>query len=181
MVLTAVPVLLLAAILGLCLPALAPPAPGILGLNVKDFGAVGDGVADDAPAFQRAIDAAQTSAGASPARGFALYVPAGVYSVHRELLIHNTHDKPPAPDRHLRLVGEGMAEVVIQAGRQMDAVLRFVGAQPGEEANGTAVPGKTTNGHQIEQLSIDANRGISGPTTNICCLTCKHVPVINLY
>ncbi|MFE9381369.1 glycosyl hydrolase family 28-related protein [Streptomyces sp. NPDC006855] len=42
-------------------------------LNIRDFGAVGDGVTDDAPAIQAAIDAA------SEAGGGTLYVPAGRY------------------------------------------------------------------------------------------------------
>lgn len=43
-------------------------------LNARDFGAVGDGVSDDAPALQRAITAAQHSRKI-------LAIPAGVYLV----------------------------------------------------------------------------------------------------
>jgi hypothetical protein len=43
-------------------------------VSVKDFGAVGDGVADDTAAIQDAIDFAQTD-------GNAIYAPAGVYAV----------------------------------------------------------------------------------------------------
>ena len=42
-------------------------------ISVKDFGAVGDGIANDGAALQAAIDAASAS-------NKALYFPAGVYA-----------------------------------------------------------------------------------------------------
>lgn len=54
-------------------------------LNVKDFGAVGDGVTDDKTAIQAALDAV-------PATGGKVYAPAGTYIVSEALWIHsNTH------------------------------------------------------------------------------------------
>jgi hypothetical protein len=44
-------------------------------LNVSDFGAVGDGVADDGPAFQRALDALADAGGGT------LFVPGGKYAI----------------------------------------------------------------------------------------------------
>ena len=137
--------------------ALAAPIPA--SMNVRDFGAVGDGVHDDAPAFQRAIDAAQTSIQKPLAAGDPLYaggrtllVPAGTYSVHTSLLVRNTHGVPrPA---HLRILGEGMTSTRIQAGSEMDAVLRFVSLAPTDSKPN----GNTTNAHQIEEIEIDANR-----------------------
>ena len=55
------------------LTASAAPASA-LGLNAKDFGAVGNGQTDDTGALQRAIDASQMA-------GRALLIPAGVYLV----------------------------------------------------------------------------------------------------
>ncbi len=63
-------------------------------VSVKDFGAVGDGVADDTAAIQDAIDFAQTD-------GNALYAPAGVYAV-----TGLTYDG----DLPLRLFGDGQSQ-----------------------------------------------------------------------
>ncbi len=57
---------------------LDPPAFDLQGLpvlNVRDFGAVGDGMADDTAAFQRAVAAV-------PAEGGVLSIPAGKYRLH---------------------------------------------------------------------------------------------------
>lgn len=61
----------------------APPAPKHF--NVKDFGAVGDGMTDDTRAIQKAIDEAQKVGGIA-------FVPPGVYAIRSPLFLHpNTH------------------------------------------------------------------------------------------
>ena len=97
----------------------APAAPsphdfGAAGLNAKDFGAVGDGVADDAAALTAAIDAAT-------AQGRTLLLPAGTYRVNSTVSVPPTGgcectdcacwvDKNRTVRRRpLRLVGEGNA------------------------------------------------------------------------
>ncbi|MGH9959212.1 MAG: glycosyl hydrolase family 28-related protein [Pyrinomonadaceae bacterium] len=44
-------------------------------VNLRDFGASGDGVADEGPALQRALDALATAGGGT------LFVPAGRYAI----------------------------------------------------------------------------------------------------
>lgn len=66
--------------------------------NVKKFGAVGDGVADDAPAIQKAIDAAQV-------KGGCVYFPAGDYRIKKTLLIGGNTSS--LPTNWLTLRGEG--------------------------------------------------------------------------
>jgi hypothetical protein len=62
--------------------------------SVKDFGAVGDGITDDGPAIQAAINAAQDAypvGGTPPKRGFAratLIFPPGVYLTKQTLLFY---------------------------------------------------------------------------------------------
>lgn len=52
-------------------------------VSVKDFGAVGDGVADDAPAIQAAIDAVAASGGGS------VFIPTGTYLCQSTLINKN--------------------------------------------------------------------------------------------
>ena len=65
-------------LLGLCLFLLCVNNPAIAAtptLNVRDFGATGDGTTDDTPAFQKALDALATAGGGT------LFVPAGKYAI----------------------------------------------------------------------------------------------------
>src|SRR5215203_1667896 len=63
-------------LLGLCVAlCLSSTAFAATEVNVKDFGAVGDGVTNDAPAFQKALDALATTGGGT------LFVPAGKYVI----------------------------------------------------------------------------------------------------
>ncbi len=79
----------------LCLSAAAaePPFPG---LNVRDFGAVGDAKTDDTAAFQRALDAAADAGGP-------VFVPTGHYliathlNVPPDVSLTGVWQKPPAP------------------------------------------------------------------------------------
>jgi polygalacturonase len=59
---------------GAAAPAAPIPAPG--GVNVRDFGAVGDGSTIDTPAIDRAIDAVAKRGGGT------VYVPAGTYACY---------------------------------------------------------------------------------------------------
>lgn len=66
-------------------------------ISVKDFGAVGNGEADDTDAIQAALDAAPDKS--------AIYFPAGVYSV-RNITI---------PNKFLTFFGDGQWETILQA------------------------------------------------------------------
>ena len=160
-------------------------------MNAKDFGARGDCVhpgdytsgcldcvvceTDDAPALQRAIDAAQLA-------GRSLFIPAGVYLVNTTLLIRCTGARDPIEDNSpnpmcdgvlnathryhpLRLVGEGMESTMIQAGRPMPAVLELEapaiagGARAGScKRTGTCGFARNVTGmHAIEHIHFHAN------------------------
>ena len=81
----------------LCVPALSFGQ----NMNVKDFGAVGDGKADDTAAFQKALDAAGSANGTT---GGIVEVPAGHYrfdgtlSIPRSVLLQGTWRQPPRND-----------------------------------------------------------------------------------
>jgi hypothetical protein len=68
-------------------PKKPPPMPDIV--NVKDYGAFGDGIHDDTAAIQAAIDAAfgPASAPKNGVRNLPLYIPAGTYKVTSQLLL----------------------------------------------------------------------------------------------
>ena len=65
--------------------------PGSDWLNVKSFGAKGDGTTDDTAALQKAFDAVQD--------GTVIYCPPGVYPVSSELVIIK---KPPFKGKEKR-------------------------------------------------------------------------------
>ncbi len=75
------------AIGGVSRPRLAqtpPPNAGVL--NVRDFGAKGDGVTDDTKALLAAIDAAGPDTGPNFWRTRIVYLPAGTYLVSATLM-----------------------------------------------------------------------------------------------
>lgn len=72
--------------------------------NVSDFGAVGDGVQDDFPAFQEALDAIDAAAGNETIRGAILFVPSGKYRMSQTLKI----------TRSIVLHGAGMHSSILE-------------------------------------------------------------------
>ena len=118
-------------------------------------GAKGDGITDDAPAIQRAIDEAQqvSSLGTATGPSRPVYFPAGAYLLKSSLNVVSTHVKESNQQLalSLRLYGDGVGQSVLVAAVPMDAVLRFAGHGP----NGGAA-GVTTNGHTVENIKFDA-------------------------
>jgi hypothetical protein len=77
--------------------------PGGDVIDVRRFGAVGNGVADDAPAINAALDAAR-AASRYPAGSAPVYVPAGTYRLNRPLNLTGGQ---------YNLVGDGMFQTVL--------------------------------------------------------------------
>ena len=78
-------------------------------VNVKDFGAVGDGVTDDAPAVQLAVDAAVAGSGI-------VYFPAATYLL-------NASVGPAVEAFGLHYTGDGIQKTVITGNHNEGAVL----------------------------------------------------------
>lgn len=105
------------------------------GLYVGDYGAVGDGVTNDAVAIQACVDAALSA-------GKAVIFDAKTYLVNSEISVKGAN---------LTIISQGKARTVLKAGAAMRAVLRLGvdSAETGTQANGTFMHGGIT---------IDGNR-----------------------
>ncbi|WP_349617118.1 glycosyl hydrolase family 28-related protein [Azotobacter salinestris] len=108
--------------------------------NVKDFGALGDGVSDDTAAIQAAIDAAHAAGGGT------VYLPAGEYRVSGG---EEPSDGALTIKSNVYLVGAGMGETVI---KMVD----------GWEQNVTGMVrsayGEETSNFGMSDLTLDGNR-----------------------
>ena len=98
-------------------------------LSVRAFGAKGDGVADDAVAIQRAINASQ-------AEHRTLWFPSGTYVVNTTLVVGCTDGQTPStslgPRYPVHLSGDGSMQAIIKAGgARLHAVLSFASVARG--------------------------------------------------
>lgn len=108
---------------------LKPEKPGALFVNVKDFGAVGDGKIDDQKAIQKAIDAACID-GNNPAKNAPRRVvfPPGIYRLTKSVKLNPAH-------WNVVLEGTGGATGGVNSSyhgvRRANTVLRWDGAKNG--------------------------------------------------
>jgi polygalacturonase len=112
-------------------------APGVL-VDVRDHGAVGDGIADDTAAIQAAIDsAAYTDDTRTTWRGASVYFPPGVYLISSTLTLHS----------YTGLVGEPgwMSRIRLADGADCDMV-------------STLTDGTYNEYQAIENMCFDGNR-----------------------
>ncbi len=93
--------------------ALVPLAGFAQTLNVKDYGAVGDGRTNDTAALTAALKAAQTTADRM------VYVPAGVYRYDKTLVLDGIH-----------LEGAGPGKTIFETLNSADSSLKLTGNGP---------------------------------------------------
>ncbi|MFS0837268.1 glycosyl hydrolase family 28-related protein [Paenibacillus sp. 1P03SA] len=74
--------------------------------NVRDFGAVGDGIADDSTAIQNCVNAAYAHSGS-------VYFPGGVYKITKTILFDQTSLVDSNDRRRPNIKGEGSAQTRI--------------------------------------------------------------------
>ncbi|HEX4122163.1 MAG TPA: glycosyl hydrolase family 28-related protein [Verrucomicrobiae bacterium] len=116
--------------------------PGIF--NVADYGAKGDGVADDTDAIQNAINAAGNFSKGNVSKGGVVLLPTGVYMVSRTLLITQA----------VKVFGHGQATIdgathIVPSSLGFD-VLKIVGVNWGVVLEGFHIKGYNyagTGGH----------------------------------
>lgn len=133
-------------------PAPSPgPTDGIL--NLRDFGAAGDGKADDGPALRRALAALQEQGGGT------LYLPAGVYQCSAV---------PPGGDPHLNFCGRIPGNSHIIGAGAGSAIIRLAPHSPNQTwvlTNYNLSKPLDTN-ITVEHLTIDGNAAHQTKTTD---------------
>ena len=164
--------------------AAAHSPAGVLGMNAKEFGAVGDGRTDDTFALQKAIAASQKA-------GRALLIPAGTYLISRQLNVSCMTPELGCADRrpgeaqacchdgrnyplnnsccthqpaHIR--GEGQALTHILATTKIKAVFDM-GAVLTTNPGSTQPRYNTTGYHEISDLHVQCHiiEGPKAPTS----------------
>jgi|GEM_PF-7070649 hypothetical protein len=138
-------------------------AKGDFFLNVKDYGAIGNGVADDTTAIQATINAL-------PSTGGTILFPAGTYLVGKLTL--NTSN--------VRLTGTGMGTIMkFKTGTGTNCFLRVNTSNDNSGAN------NRLSNFEIADLYIDmTNATVNGPGTDFAALavyTVDGVRISNVY
>ena len=97
--------------------------------NVKQFGAVGDGVSDDSAEIQAALDA-------TFADGGALYIPRGIYNIVTALTVDRSGETgtPITNRKRVNIFGEGKGVSVLSAQTNSMNVLSITGDASGSTA-----------------------------------------------
>lgn len=134
-------------------------------VNVLDFGAVGDGVADDKAAIQAAVDA-----------GSSVYVPAGTYLLSGSVFVPNgvtLRGDGQEVSGFKRLAGTTVAMFIVRDNNDIRD-LYFDGSAVGA-GNGDAlsIDGKTNINFENLKLFNNANDGIL--CRNSSNITCKNI------
>jgi len=116
-------------------------------ISVKDFGAVGDGVADDTAAIQAAIDYVE-SRGSLVANksgiGGIVFIPTGTYIVSDTLKIESSG---------VTIAGEGWTATTIRVVDDQKDVFLFAGPDPFNTGNANPIAARP-NGQGIRDLQI---------------------------
>jgi Pectate lyase superfamily protein len=129
-------------------PSVNDDDPGVF--NVLDFGARGDGKADDTDAIQRAIDEAGNYSRGNANKGGVVFLPAGAFSVSRTLSVTQA----------VKIFGRGQATIdgathIVPASLDFD-VIKIVGVNWGVVLEGFLIKAYTRNGSGGRFLLIQA-------------------------
>jgi hypothetical protein len=124
-------------------------------LSVKDFGATGDGITDDAAAFQAAITAAL-------AADVDLYVPAGIYNVLTGLTVTNGGTK----SFNLKGAGQYLTQIVTPATGSPGAlssgsIITWTCTGPPTTISDMMILADTGGNRNIDALNITSSNGVT--------------------
>ena len=119
-------------------------------VNVKDYGAIGDGVANDTAAIQSAIDAAAVNGGT-------VFIPQGFYQIHSTIKV------PAKTNVSVHIVGATQANTTLNANNAAaDPVIRFGGGSSGErDASGSSTYNTTDDSLERMTISTSSFTGIT--------------------
>lgn len=111
--------------------------------NVKDYGALGDGVTDDTSAIQAAIAAIPISGGGT-SHGYQLYFPPGKYLIADTLVIGNR--RVSIHGGGASIMGSGSASIIYQSNANKDIIDFTTGSADTFGVNGIMFLGTSTAG-----------------------------------
>jgi hypothetical protein len=94
-------------------------------VSVKDFGAVGDGVADDTVAIQAALNAFKSTSGFQPTTTRIIFFPEGTYLISSSLEVSSGQ----------QLMGEGRKSLLKQHAGLMGQIINLIGIMPDDACN----------------------------------------------
>jgi hypothetical protein len=124
-------------------------------LNVKDFGAVGNGVTDDAAAINASIAAAGARA--------SIYFPAGTYFIKSPIVVHRSN---------IALFGDGIGVSAILMGQQAGGA-SYAAIDIRTDALGAGIENVT-----VSSLTIDGNKTVATSPENsgmVILVTSPHI------
>lgn len=138
-------------------------------VSVKDFGAVGNGVADDTAAIQNAINSLL-------ARGGTVYLPGGRYKLTAQLFLGNGDGAGTESTKNaIKLLGEGAGFAV--SGSLVPTILSWQGALTTEPM--LVIDGKISDG-QLQGVFFECNGLAGGITaTSFSGWTYKNIKIVN--
>lgn len=150
---------------------------GELMVNVKDYGAIGNGVADDAPAIQAAINAVALVGGV-------VFFPAGKYEVATKLYL-DLRGNTGVPNTNIKRVefrGSGRGNTVIRAKTDNMVAMHIQGDNPLTSAShayttmrdisfsGNSPTSRTTDGLHLQDIAYFTMDSVSFHNLDACMI-----------
>lgn len=130
-------------------------------ISVKDFGAVGNGLANDQPAIQTAVNYAGSIGGGT------VYMPAGIYRV--DSVIAWAHNG-------VYLCGDGQGATVLKATFNNDDIIRIRGLDTGRNTSGSVSTARDGGVSRMRIIStIDRTQGSAINTSQCSNIVLEHL------
>lgn len=131
-------------------------------VNVRDYGAIGDGVTDDTAAIQQAISDEWARISLNPSAlqqsRNAIYLPAGTYLINSSLLLYP----------YITLYGDGPGKSTIQMSSSGSNPVMRTADSLGQTGANIGIGGAVTPTRiSISGISIDGSLGLAGPVITL--------------